>query len=97
MNLGGGVAYRIESPELDAVRNELRHDLQGLLTAQDSAGWRPHVTIQNKVTPKVARELLAKLERGFSPRPLAVSGLGLQRYLDGPWEKIATYPFRGVS
>lgn len=95
MDLGGGVAFRVVSPELDHIRDELSHDLRGLLGAQDAGGWRPHVTIQNKVQPKAARALLADLERDFRPRPLAISGLGLHRYLDGPWEKLAIYPFRG--
>ena len=54
-----------------------------------------HITIQNKVAPKVARELRSSLERIFVPRPLMISGLGLHRYHDGPWERLATYPFRG--
>ena len=95
MNLGGGVAFRIVSPELDGIRAELAHDLRGLLGAQDSGGWRPHVTIQNKVAPRVAKALVEQLERGFSRRPLAISGLGLHRYLGGSWEKLAIYPFRG--
>jgi hypothetical protein len=97
MDLGGGVAYRIVSPDLDRVRDELADELHGLLGAQDRGGWRPHVTIQNKVAPKVARALLASLDRDFARRPLAISGLGLHRYLGGPWEKLAIYPFRGVS
>jgi hypothetical protein len=95
MDLGGGVAFRIVSPDLDAIRGELAHDLRGLLGAQDSGGWRPHVTIQNKVAPKTARALIAQLERGFAPRPLGISGMGLHRYLGGPWEELAIYPFRG--
>lgn len=95
MNLGGGVAYRIVSPDLDLIRNELADAFQGSLSAQDSGGWRPHVTVQNKVAPKVARALLEELERGFTPRPVAISGLGLHRYLGGPWERIAVYSFRG--
>jgi hypothetical protein len=95
MDLGGGVAFRVVSPELDRIRDELTHDLRGLLGAQDSGGWRPHVTIQNKVAPKVARALIAELEREFRPRPLSIGGLGLHRYLNGPWEKLAIYPFRG--
>jgi hypothetical protein len=95
MDLGGGVAFRVVSDELDAIRAELGEGLAGLLGAQDSQGWRPHVTIQNKVAPKVARALLAQLERGFTPRPLAIAGLGLHRYLGGPWEQLAAYPFRG--
>jgi hypothetical protein len=95
MNLGQGVAYRVVSPELDAIRAELSHDLRGLLSAQDSGGWRPHVTIQNKVTPRAAKETLEQLERAFRARPLVISGLGLHRYLGGPWEKLAIYPFGG--
>ncbi|MEP7130330.1 MAG: 2'-5' RNA ligase family protein [Sphingomicrobium sp.] len=96
MDLGGGVAFRVVSPDLDRLREELAADLHGLLGAQDSFGWRPHVTIQNKVAPKVARTLIVDLERGYTARPLAISGLGLHRYLDGPWETLGVYPFRGA-
>ena len=95
MDLGGGVAFRVVSPDLDRIRDSLAHDLHGLLGAQDAGGWRPHVTIQNKVAPKVARALITSLENGFAPRPLSISGLGLHRYLGGMWEKVAVYPFRG--
>ena len=96
MDLGGGVAFRIVSEDLDRMRRELAADFHGLLSAQDSGGWRPHVTIQNKVPAKEARALLAKLEVGFRPRPLAISGLGLHRYLGGPWERLGVYSFRGL-
>jgi hypothetical protein len=65
-----------------------------LLSAQDAGGRRPHITIQNKVPPRVARALIEELERQFRPKPLAISGLGLHRYRDGPWETLATYGFR---
>ena len=94
MDLGGGVAFRVVSPDLDRIRDELADELHGMLGAQDSAGWRPHITIQNKVAPKVARALKASLERSFAARALAVSGLGLKRYLGGPWEALAAYSFR---
>ena len=95
MDLGGGMAFRVVSPDVDRIREELASDLHGLLGAQDIGGWRPHITIQNKVPPKVARALIAELQRSFVARPLAISGLGLHRYLGGSWEKIATYAFRG--
>lgn len=94
MGLGGGVAFRIVSSDLDDLRDELANGLHGLLGARDAGGWRPHITIQNKVAPKVARALKESLENSFRPRPLQISGLGLQRYVDGPWEPIAAYPFR---
>ena len=94
MDLGGGVAFRIVSAELDDIRDELAEGLHGLLSAQDGSGWRPHVTIQSKVEPKVARALKDSLERRFEPRPLGISGIAINRYLDGPWERLAAYPFR---
>jgi hypothetical protein len=94
MNLGGGVAYRIHSTELEAIREELADGFHGLLSAQDSAGWRPHVTIQNKVAPKVARALFQDLGSTFEPRPLKVAGLALHEYLGGPWAPLGRWPFR---
>lgn len=94
MDLGGGVAFRIVSTELDAIREELADGLHGLLGAQDGSGWRPHITIQNKVAPKVARALKEVLERKFETRPLAIRGLAMHRYADGPWDPVAAYPFR---
>lgn len=96
MNLGSGVAYRIVSDELEAIRESLAQALHGLLSAQDSQGWRPHVTIQNKVSSSEARALFTKLEAEFEPVPLTITGLGLHRYLGGPWEQLTIYKFRGV-
>jgi hypothetical protein len=93
MDLGGGVALRVASEELDAIRREIAERLHGLLTAQDTAGWSAHITVQNKVAPREARVLIKAL--GDVGRPLGISGLGLHRYLDGPWETIRTFRFRG--
>lgn len=94
MDLGGGVAYRVVSADLDQIRDELASGLFGLLGAQDAGGWRPHITIQNKVSPKIARALKRSLEGTFRPRPLRITGLDLSRYHGGPWEWLATYKFR---
>lgn len=95
MSLGRGVAIRIDCPALAAIRADLAGAFTGLLTPQDQAGWRPHVTIQNKVEPQQARALIAALEPDFRPRPLIVAALASWRYRGGPWEKIGRYPFRG--
>ena len=95
MDLGGGVAFRVVSDDLDAIREELADRFHGMLTAQDSGGWRPHVTIQNKVAPKIARALKVRLETGFVARPLGIAALALHQYLGGPWDTVARYPFRG--
>jgi hypothetical protein len=95
MNLTSGVAFRVVSDELETIRDSIADHFHGLLCAPDAAGWRPHVTIQNKVPPKQARALIAGLERDFRPRPLGVAGLSVHRYRGGPWETVGTYAFRG--
>lgn len=95
MDLGGGVAFRVVSDELDRIRDDLADAFRGLLGSQDQAGWRPHVTIQNKVPNKVSRQLLADLDREFRARPLGIGGLGLHRYLGGPWQTLQIWKFRG--
>jgi hypothetical protein len=95
MDLGGGVAFRVVSPDLNRIRRELAEDFHGLLSASDAGEWQPHVTVQNKVAVREARALLAELAADFRPRPLAISGLGLHRYLNGPWERLTIFSFRG--
>lgn len=93
MSLGRGVAYRIESPELVAVRRDLAEAFAGLMTPQDAGGWRPHVTIQNKVQPNVAKLLLGALTREFVPRDVEVAGLASWWYRGGPWEPLSRHMF----
>lgn len=97
MDLDSGVAIRVESQELEQVRDDLAGDFSGLLTAQDSGPWNPHVTIQNKVEPRVARALLRELRSTLEPQPLRITGLLLIRYSAGEWEPLASYRFRGAS
>lgn len=95
MNLGRGVALRVRSEALDAIRHRLADDFQGSLTPQDAGGWRPHVTIQNKASPADAKALLQEMTATFRPRPLKISGLAAYYYRGGPWELIGRHPFRG--
>ena len=97
ISLGGGVALRVESPALGGVRDALADAFTGLLTPQDQARWRPHVTVQNKVPPEAAARLRDELSNGFNPRPIRVVGLASWYYRGGPWEPIGRYRFRGVS
>ncbi len=95
MNLGRGVALKVESPELQEIRAELADALEGLLLPQDRQGWRPHVTVQNKVEPAQARATLAELQAGFAPRIIRVAGLASWNYLGGPWALRSRFAFRG--
>jgi 2'-5' RNA ligase len=91
--LGRGVAYTLESAELAGLRAGLAAAWQPWLTPQDRQRHTPHVTVQNKVDPAVARALHARLSAAFEPGRVGARGLGLWRYLGGPWEPVARYPF----
>ena len=95
IDLGAGTALRVESEELEDIRYDLAQAFTGLLTPQDRANWRPHITVQNKVEPREARRLQQQLRSTFEPRPLSIKGLASWRYLGGPWEPIRSHVFRG--
>jgi 2'-5' RNA ligase len=92
-SLGRGVAYTVEAPALASLRRELAGLWASRLTPQDRQGFRPHVTIQNKVTPAAAAALLARLQAGFTPFPATGTGLLLWHYRGGPWEPAGVFPF----
>ncbi len=93
INLGGGVAYRVMSSDLEACRDSLAEAFGAHLTPQDRASWRPHITVQNKAKAEDAKKLLAQLSANFIERPLEISGLAVFRYLNGPWEAVGAWRF----
>ena len=92
-SLGQGVAYAIDSPDLEGIRAQIAERFAALLMPQDRAGWRPHITVQNKVRPDEARALLATLTADFVPRPLVIAGLAAWWYRQGPWEPLGAWAF----
>lgn len=97
LHLGAGVAYAVESPKLISLRKSLMLHFADVLIPQDKQGFRPHITIQNKVTPEGSKNLLADLVKTFEPFDAEVSGLDVWTYLDGPWRHEAYYPFQDVK
>lgn len=93
--LGRGVAYRLESPALLGLRRRLAEEWEPWLTSQDRQGFRPHVTVQNKVSPETASSLRDGLQAGFAPFEVGGEGLALWRYMGGPWEAAGEYRFGG--
>jgi len=92
--LGRGVAIDVPSPDLEHLRTNLASRWKGWLTPQDMQGFRPHVTVQNKVDPAQARALHSHLVQDFQPTPVTGEGLDLHRYRGGPWEAVRFFPFR---
>ena len=93
--LGRGVALDLDAAALTALRSALAAAFAPWLTRQDQQWSRPHVTVQNKVEPAVARALQAELTAGFVRGSVTARGLGLWRYLGGPWAPEAEFRFTG--
>jgi 2'-5' RNA ligase len=92
--LGKGVAVNIESPELIELRKQLATPWNNWLEAQDKQPFKPHVTLQNKVTPEEARAVLEQLQETWVPLSGKGTSLLLWRYLGGPWELLESFPFQ---
>ncbi len=93
--LGRGVAYKLRTPMLSDLRAELADGWSTLLIPQDRAGFDPHVTVQNKVTPAEAKATLQALSASFQPFVTRAISVAIWRYCDGPWEALGSVAFRG--
>lgn len=94
--LGRGVAFTLHNPELLALHQQLQQAFAAHLTPQDRQKLQPHVTIQNKVEPAVARQLLQDLQADFAPFCAVGTGLHLWAYRGGPWESVRQFPLVGA-
>jgi 2'-5' RNA ligase len=89
--LGRGVAYRLAAEEARLLHRGLQDRWLPHLTRQDAQPFRPHVTVQNKVQPEVARATLDRLRRTFQPGSTRAVGLELWRYDGGPWTRLGSW------
>jgi 2'-5' RNA ligase len=95
--LGRGVAYRLAAEEAQRLHRRLQERWRAHLTRQDGQPFRPHVTVQNKVEPELARATLERLRADFCPATAAAVGLELWRYDGGPWTLLRRWPFRAPT
>ena len=93
--IGKGVAYFFDAAALNALRDGLAEEWQPWLSDQDRAPYWPHITVQNKVAPKVANALARQLAGEFQPFQVTGTGLNLWRYLGGPWQLERDFRFAG--
>lgn len=94
--MGRGVMYTLDNPDLPALHRCLQRQWQAWLSPQDQQGLRPHITVQNKVDPAVARALHEELAAGFQPFEVQGTGLALWAYKGGPWELRQRFAFGGA-
>jgi len=90
--MGRGVMYTLENSTLLALHRRWQQHWQAWLSPQDQQSLRPHITVQNKVDPAVARTLHEELAAGFRPFEVQGTGLALWAYRGGPWEQLAQWP-----
>lgn len=93
IKLGRGVAYKIESEALRLLQEYLKKQWQPWLTPQDRQGFRPHITVQNKVAVEAAKALYEELAANFQPFSAQGTGLSLWEYHGGPWQKVKDFNF----
>jgi hypothetical protein len=91
--IGRGVAYKIISPQLLAMHNQLQQLWRQWLIPQDTQKLWPHITIQNKVDHFAATTLAKELAEDFKPFEITATGLQLWEYLGGPWRFVKQYNF----
>jgi 2'-5' RNA ligase len=91
--LGRGAAYALAAPELVRRHRALQQRWWEHLGPQDRHGFRPHITVQNTVTPAEARATVAVLRRAFRPYEAQAAAFVLWRHDDGPWTELARIPF----
>ena len=92
-SIGKGVAFKIVSDELTSIHRQLQSKWSKFLSPQDKQKLWPHVTIQNKVAPEEAQQLLETLQATFSPFKADALGLQLYEYLNGPWRLKEEFHF----
>jgi hypothetical protein len=92
-HLGKGVAYSIESEELQQLHRDMQHTFAIWLNTKDQQPLWPHITIQNKATAFKAQQLFEKLSENFIPFEITATGIHTWLYLKGPWKAVETFPF----
>ena len=95
--MGQGVMYQLESPALRRLHKTLQAAFQTefhlALSGQDRQMLHPHITVQNKVPPAVARALHEQLAADFQPFAATGTALRLWAYQGGPWEAVGSFEF----
>lgn len=92
--LGNGVAIEVKSPELNHLQRGLAEHWHSWLKPQDRQGYKPHITIQNKVTAEIARPVYNQLAETWKPLEGQAEGLLLWYYQGGPWDPAGEFLFQ---
>lgn len=96
-HLGAGVAFEIASEALEDVRTDLFRRFGSWPGPQDRQKFKPHITVQNKVSRAKADELFKALQSTFEPKDILIEGIDLWFYRGGPWQHVSFLSFAGQT
>ncbi|WP_353228422.1 2'-5' RNA ligase family protein [Novosphingobium sp.] len=94
IDLDGGTALGVFSPELVALREALADRFHGLLTGGDAVPARLHVTVQNKVERRTAHILQSQLRDTWQAVETTIPGIAVHRVIDGAWHPVGVWRLR---
>jgi hypothetical protein len=94
-DLDPGTAFAIDSADLVTLHADMAERLHGLIQQKDARPFRPHITVQAKVTAAEAKALRASLALSVQPRDFRFRGLGLYGWTGEIWRQERLFLFRG--
>ncbi|MDB5196353.1 MAG: hypothetical protein JWP88_724 [Flaviaesturariibacter sp.] len=97
VSIGKGVAYKIDCPPLVAFHKRLQQVWKTWLIPQDQQKLWPHITVQNKVSPQLAKTTLEQLQQDFVPFTAQGQQLRLWSYEGGPWRFLQHFTLSASS
>jgi hypothetical protein len=95
IDLDGGTALGLVSPDLAQLREVIADHFHGLLTGGDAVPPRFHVTVQNKVDRRTAHSLQASLATSWRAIDTTIPAIAVHRVHDGEWHHAGTWRLRG--
>lgn len=101
MKLGKGVAITVQCKQLTCLHKQLQQLWYNDLIAQDKQSYRPHIVIQNKVTPDIAKQTYDELTEQDILQQFSGGGyiIGLELWYyqqNGTWSHITDILFDNI-
>lgn len=94
IHFNNGLAYGLSNETLQSLHANLQQNAVLKLATKDRKLWKPHITIQNKVTAYKATLLYKELSKTFNPFTFTVQGFSCYVYIRRQWQQPFTIPFQ---
>ncbi len=88
-----GIAYSLSNSYLEEAHAQLQEKFSNHLSGKDKKIWKPHITVQNKVTAFKAESSFKKLAENFVPFNFKAEGFNGYVYAKQKWDFSFFIPF----